>query len=151
MDTSPRAVRGRLAAFRERCAALGLAPTPQRLAIYTVLAGTDGHPCAEEIFRQIKPAMPSLSLGTVYRTLELLESHGLVGRVHGLDDQAHFDANLDHHHHLVCTRCHAVRDFDAPALPGLAIPEAALGGFRVESQRLHLLGVCAACQDMESR
>jgi Fur family peroxide stress response transcriptional regulator len=149
MDTSPAAVRDRLVAFRERCGVLGLALTPQRLAIYTVLAGTDGHPGAEEIFRQIKPAMPSLSLGTVYRTLELLESHGLVGRVHGLDDQAHFDANLDHHHHLVCTRCHSVRDFDAPALRALAIPASALGGFRVESHRLHLLGTCPACQAAE--
>ena len=65
MDTSPAAIDCRLTAFRERCGQLGLALTPQRLAIYQILAGDDSHPGAEDIYRRIKPNLPSLSLGTV--------------------------------------------------------------------------------------
>lgn len=146
MDTSPVAVTNRLAAFRQRCCELGLALTPQRLAIYQVLAGDASHPAAEDIYRRVKPSVPSLSLGTVYRTLELFEEHGLVARVHTLGDQARFDANLDVHHHLVCIRCRRVIDFEEPRLDSLPIQESKLGGFRVLAQRLHLLGLCPSCQ-----
>jgi Fur family peroxide stress response transcriptional regulator len=146
MDTSPTAVASRLAAFRERCGQLGLALTPQRLAIYQVLASDDSHPGAEDIYRRIKPNLPSLSLGTVYRTLELFEAHGLVSRVHAFSDQARFDANLDAHHHLVCVRCRRVLDFEDPRLESLPVDEGNLHGFRVLTHRIHLVGLCPSCQ-----
>jgi Fur family peroxide stress response transcriptional regulator len=146
MDTSSAAVELRLAAFRRRCGEQGLALTPQRLAIYQVLAGDDSHPSAEEIYRRVKPVIPSLSLGTVYRTLELFEQQGLVSRVHALGEQARFDANLDVHHHLVCIRCRRVIDFHDPCLERLPIQAESLGGFRILGQRIHLLGLCSECQ-----
>jgi Fur family transcriptional regulator, peroxide stress response regulator len=146
MDLSRPAIESRLTAFRARCVELGLALTPQRLAIYQVLASDDSHPPAEEIYRRVKPDLPSLSLGTVYRTLELFEGHGLVSRVHAFGDQARFDANLDAHHHLVCLRCRRVIDFQDPALERLPIREGALGGFQVFSHQVHLQGLCTACQ-----
>jgi Fur family peroxide stress response transcriptional regulator len=146
MDISLPAIRQRLAAFRRRCAALGLALTPQRLAIYEALAGDDSHPSAADVYNRIKPALPSLSLGTVYRTLELFERQGLVARVHVAGDEARFDAHLDDHQHLVCVRCRRVIDFQDPRLQRLPVPKGLPGGFRVLSQRLHLLGLCRACQ-----
>lgn len=146
MDTSSAAVDARLTAFRARCHECGLALTPQRLAIYQVLASDASHPSAEDIFKRIKPALLSLSLGTVYRTLELFETHGLVSRVHVGGNQARFDANLDNHHHLVCVRCRRVIDYPEPETPlpvSAPLPE----GFRVLAARVHLLGLCAACQD----
>src|SRR4051794_10722643 len=112
MDISHPAIEARLAAFRDRCDQLDLMLTPQRLAVYRVLASDDSHPSAEDIYRRIKPEMPSLSLGTVYRTLDLLVEQGLVSRVHAFSDQARFDANLAAHHHLVCERCRRVIDFE---------------------------------------
>jgi Fur family peroxide stress response transcriptional regulator len=144
MDTSPAAVESRVAAFRARCAALGLALTPQRLAIYAMLAGDPTHPTAEEVFRHVKPGMPSLSLATVYRTLELFEGHGLVSRVLTDGAQARFDANLDEHHHLLCVRCRAVHDFRDDRLSRL--PVAAPAGFRVLGHRVQVLGLCPSCQ-----
>jgi Fur family transcriptional regulator, peroxide stress response regulator len=146
MDTSPAAVASRLAAFRQRCHDRGLALTPQRLAVYQVLAGDDSHPSAEDIYKRIKPTLLSLSLGTVYRTLELFESHGLVTRVHVCGNQARFDANLDSHHHLVCVRCRRVIDYPEPPAPPLPPPGELPDGFRVLAARVHLLGLCAACQ-----
>lgn len=146
MDITPPAIEERLAGFRHRCGELGLALTPQRLAIYQILAGDDSHPGAEDIYRRIKPNLPSLSLGTVYRTLELFEAHGLVSRVHAFSDQARFDANLHAHHHLVCVRCRRVIDFEDPRLESLPVPESNLDGFRVLSHRIHLVGLCRSCQ-----
>src|SRR5947209_20372972 len=102
MDTSLPAITTRLDAFRRRCTHLGLTLTPQRLAIYEFLATHDSHPSAEEIYREVKPELPSLSLGTVYRTLELFEENGLISRVLTLSPQARYDANQDEHHHLIC-------------------------------------------------
>jgi Fur family peroxide stress response transcriptional regulator len=145
MDITRTAIDSRLAAFRHRCGELGLALTPQRLAIYQVLAADDSHPGAEDIYRRIKPELPSLSLGTVYRTLELFEEHGLVSRVHAFSDQARFDANLDAHHHLVCTSCRRVIDFQDDRLHSLPTGLAP-AGFRVTGHRIHLLGLCRDCQ-----
>jgi len=146
MDITAPAVEARLAGFRHRCGELGLALTPQRLAIYQILAGDDSHPGAEDIYRRIKPNLPSLSLGTVYRTLELFEAHGLVSRVHAFSDQARFDANLHAHHHLVCVRCRRVIDFEDARLESLPVPESNLDGFQVLSHRIHLVGLCRPCQ-----
>lgn len=146
MDTSRAAIDCRVTAFRARCGELGLALTPQRLAIYQVLATDDSHPGAEDIYRRIKPDLPSLSLGTVYRTLELFEEHGLLSRVHAFSDQARFDANLDVHHHLVCVRCRRVIDFQDQRLETLPVETKALDGFQVKGHRIHLLGYCRACQ-----
>jgi len=147
MDTSAPAVDQRLAAFKERCGQLALALTPQRLSIYQVLASDAAHPSAEDIYRRIKPSLPSLSLGTVYRTLELFEEHGLISRVHAFSDQARFDANLDDHHHLVCMKCRRVLDFEDQRLATLPIDQADLHGFQVLTHRIHLVGFCATCKE----
>jgi len=74
MDTSRTAIESRLAPSASRCGEVGLALTPQRLAIYQILASDAAHPGAEDIYRRIKPDLPSLSLGTVYRTLDLFRA-----------------------------------------------------------------------------
>jgi Fur family peroxide stress response transcriptional regulator len=146
MDTSPAAVAQRVHTFRERCEALGLSLTPQRLAVYQMLASTGEHPGAEDIYQRLKPSIPSLSRGTVYRTLTLFESHGLVSRVPVSDDQARFDANLDNHHHLVCVRCQRVADIQDTRLDQLSLEHIAPQGFKVSQHRVYLLGLCQSCQ-----
>lgn len=146
MDLTHEAVEHRLSAFRQRCAGLGLALTPQRLAIYQVLAGDDSHPGAEDIYRRIKPNLPSLSLGTVYRTLELFEEHGLVSRVNAFGDQTRFDANLEAHHHLICVQCRKIFDYRDPRLEELPVPAADPGGFHILTHQIQFFGKCQACQ-----
>jgi Fur family peroxide stress response transcriptional regulator len=146
MDTSPSAVENRLAAFRRHCRERGLALTPQRLAIYQALAGDDSHPSAEEVFRRVKPTVLSLSLGTVYRTLELFEAHGLVSRVQASGNQARFDANQDPHSHLVCVRCHQVIDVPDPRPPRRPAQQRLPEGFRILAPRVQFLGICQDCQ-----
>ncbi len=147
MDTSLPAIAGRLDTFRRRCTELGLTLTPQRLAIYQFLATHDSHPSAEEVYREVKPDLPSLSLGTVYRTLELFEENGLVSRVLTLSPQARYDANQDEHHHFICVRCQRVLDSQDARLQQLPVHEAAPTGFQVLSHRVQVLGLCPACRD----
>lgn len=149
MDTSRSAVQRRIEEFGRACADAGLARTPQRLAIYGLLAADPSHPTAEQVFRRLKPEVPSLSLGTVYRTLELLAQHGLIQRVLTGGAQARFDANLDEHHHLVCVRCHAVNDYEADDLPVPVVRR--VRGFRVLSRRVQWFGICQRCQPGRSR
>jgi Fur family peroxide stress response transcriptional regulator len=147
MDISTAAVENRLTAFRRHCTERGLALTPQRLAIYQALAGDDSHPSAEEVYRQVKPSLLSLSLGTVYRTLELFEEHGLIARVQVTGNQARFDANQDAHSHLVCVRCHRVIDVHDPQLMPAPVQERLPDGFRVLAHRVHVMGICPSCQE----
>jgi Fur family peroxide stress response transcriptional regulator len=148
MDTNPAAIAKRLSAFREKCTEGGLSLTPQRLAIYELLAADDSHLSAEDIFRRLKPNMPSLSRGTIYRTLELFEEQGLVSRLHALGDLALFEADMDPHHHLICVECRRVTDVHEPHLQTPTLSRKALGGFRVLSHRLHVMGVCPSCQSV---
>jgi Fur family peroxide stress response transcriptional regulator len=146
MDISLAAIENRLATFRQHCREGGLALTPQRLAIYRALAGDDSHPSAEEIFRRVKPDLLSLSLGTVYRTLELFEAHGLVTRVPGSGNQARFDANREPHSHLVCVRCRRVLDLPQPPPAPTPREDRLPKGFRILAQQCHFLGICPDCQ-----
>jgi len=63
-------------AFVARCRTAGLAVTPQRLAIFRRLAATDRHPSAEELHAAVRREMPTLSLATVYKTLDALAGIG---------------------------------------------------------------------------
>ncbi len=102
--------------FVERCRAAALAVTPQRLAIFRELAATDRHPSAEELHAAVRREMPTLSLATVYKTLDTLAVIGAVRPVSRLGARGRWDANLEPHHHLVCTACGDVSDVTEPAL-----------------------------------
>ena len=95
-----------------------------------------------------------LPQSTAYRNLAVLEQAGVVHRVTGTDEFARFELAEEltghHHHHLVCLRCGAVEDFDAPAPLERGLADAIRRltdgtGFRADSHRLDLLGTCATC------
>lgn len=95
-----------------------------------------------------------LPQSTTYRNLAVLEQAGVVHRVMGSDEYARFELTEEltghHHHHLVCLRCGAVEDFEAPDRVEKGLADA-IGrftsetGFRAESHRLDLLGTCESC------
>jgi Fur family peroxide stress response transcriptional regulator len=72
--------------------------------------------------------MPSLSLATIYKVLDALTKLGVVKEVHVSDDSKRYDANLDKHHHLVCTRCKQVLDLYSEHFDSLPLPKR-LSGF----------------------
>jgi Fur family transcriptional regulator, peroxide stress response regulator len=139
----------RIEPFVARCRAAGLAVTPQRLAIFRRLVATDRHPSAEELHAAVRREMPTLSLATVYKTLDTLAGIGAVRPVSRLGARGRWDANLEPHHHLVCTVCGTVSDVSERRLEAAARPAAAAAarhGFEVAGHSVEIFGRCAACR-----
>lgn len=132
------------AELAKRCRAAGLKLTPQRLAIYRALVKRFDHPSAEAIYRAVQPSMPSLSLGTVYKTIDSLVRAGLVEEVSRFGETKRYDANLSPHHHLICTQCQSIRDIAWPGSEAIA-PPIAESGFSATEVHIQVLGVCRDC------
>ncbi len=121
----------------------GVPLTHQRLAVYEELAARRDHPSAEALHEALKTDYPSLSLATVYKTLQTLHQIGMVARVDSPTSQARFDAIVATHHHAVCTSCGRIEDLFDPRLD--ALPEPKAPGFRFSGHSVHFHGLCAAC------
>ncbi len=78
----------------------GLKLTPQRIAVYEALAGSKKHPSADEIFREAKKIIPSISLASVYNILDVFQKKNIITTVQTADDTVRYDANTDLHCHL---------------------------------------------------
>lgn len=129
----------------QRCRELGVPLTLQRRAIYAVLADTDDHPSADEVFAALQRRTPGISKATTYRTLDKLVELGLVRRVSHPGAVARFDAKVHRHHHLVCEGCGAVCDLESEALDRVALPDVAGHGFELRDFSVLIHGRCRAC------
>jgi len=138
----------RLTAFMERCREAGMNLTPQRLTIYRALLEAEDHPSPEALYERVRSGMPTLSLATIYKTLDTLAGMGLVTELPATGDAKRYDAKMEHHHHLVCTGCGKVTDYHDPALDRIAPPKG-LQGFRARQVSVHIHGLCAECARAE--
>src|SRR5438105_494263 len=132
--------------FRAR----GLKVTPQRQAIFRALHGEQRHPTAESVYETVSSSMPTISLRTVYQTLNDLAA---MGEVQALDlgtGSARFDPNVDVHHHLVCVRCGRVVDIYADA-SGMRVPNSQRHGFTITATDVVFRGTCPDCKDRKNR
>ncbi len=117
----------------------GLRLTVQRRAICRFLAHSKNHPTARAIYDALKPEYPSLSLATVYNTLEVLVRLGVVHALGSAgDDATHYDADTSPHINLACIRCHRVVDLPSEHVQAL---EAEAAEQTVEEIRAALPGV----------
>lgn len=131
--------------FTAACKQAGLKVTHQRTEIYRHLLSQPDHPSAETLHKRLLPTLPTISLDTVYRTLTTLEHHGLVSRVQTTESQARFEAVYAPHHHLICSRCKQVRDFQWPAIDTLAPPTEISNWGRIDSKTIVVYGTCNSC------
>jgi Fur family peroxide stress response transcriptional regulator len=129
--------------IRAQFKAKGVPLTHQRLAVYEELSARHDHPSAESLYEALKASYPSLSLATVYKTLQTLHAMGMVARVDSPTAQARYDAIVATHHHAVCVSCGRIEDLFDARLDALPQPKAA--GFKVEGHSVHFHGLCAAC------
>ena len=123
--------------------------THQRLAVYEELSGRRDHPSAESLYESLKKAYPSLSLATVYKTLQTLHELGMVERVDSPTAQARYDAIVEMHHHVVCSACGRIEDLFDPRLDKLPAPS--VKGFQISGHSVHFHGLCAACAKKAGR
>lgn len=146
MALSHTEIKQRVLAFAEACRRQGHRATHQRMEIFRELAGTDEHPDAETIYRRVRRRIPAISLDTVYRTLNWLESQGAIARVVSARERARFDANTARHHHFVCRACGMMGDFTSEALDRLPAPPAVAAMGRVDTVYVEWHGLCRKCQ-----
>jgi Fur family ferric uptake transcriptional regulator len=126
--------------------ARGLRLTAARRVILDTLVESGGHLTADELTEQVHQRATGIGRMTVYRTLDLLCDIGVLRPVYQGTGAAHYILLHDgHHHHLVCSDCSRVIEFDDCALGDLPARIARRFGFRVEGHLLELYGVCAAC------
>lgn len=116
----------------------------QREMIYQALMGTDQHPTAEMVYSWLKPANPNLSLGTVYRNLNLLADEGTITRMAFPVER--YDANTRPHPHFQCACCGGVYDLDLPYDPTLDEKAAQAAGHVVRGHELLFHGTCVHCK-----
>jgi Fur family peroxide stress response transcriptional regulator len=126
--------------FRER----GLKVTPQRECIFEVLWAAEHHPSADSVYAEARTRMPTMSLRTVYQTLNDLASMGELQQLDLGTGSTRFDPNVDVHHHMVCTRCGKVRDLYAD-YSSISVPADARDGFQVGAAEVVFRGVCEDC------
>lgn len=119
----------------------------KREAILNCLRGTKSHPSADWVFSQLKPTIPDLSLGTVYRNLNQFKEQGMimsVGVVNGLE---RFDADTRPHVHFVCEHCSSVIDLDELEIPQDFLDLAqAETGVQITTCEINLRGACSHCR-----
>lgn len=119
--------------------------TNQRKVILEELRAVTSHPTADELYRQVRKRMPRISLGTVYRNLEVLSSLGLVRKLENAAGQKRFDGDMSPHHHIRCELCGKVGDiFHVEDIPGLT--EKLETPFQVTGYSIEFSGICPECQ-----
>lgn len=129
----------------EQFRARGLKVTPQRQSIFRALSASTVHPTAESIYATVSAEMPTISLRTVYQTLNDLAAMGELSPLDVGSGPTRFDPNLEPHHHLVCDVCGRIDDLHA-SFPGVSIPaHGDAAGFEVTATEIVFRGRCASC------
>ena len=119
--------------------------TPQRVVVHRALRELDRHVTADELLDAVTDRLPSVSLPTIYATLELLEELGMVRRLQRAGTTL-FDPRTDPHHHLACTSCGSVEDLDAELDSGALRRAAGKHDFAPDRVEAIVHGRCRACR-----
>jgi Fur family transcriptional regulator, ferric uptake regulator len=121
--------------------------TPARRTILEALLNSGGHVSADELADLVRQDESGIGRMTVYRTLDLLNELGLIRPVYQGTGAAHYVLMHDgHHHHLVCSMCDQVIEFDECVLEDIAEKLGGRFNFQVRGHLIELYGLCEACR-----
>ena len=119
--------------------------TRQRRLVYEAVAGTKAHPTAEWVYARVKRAMPRISLGTVYRNLQLLVADSRL-RAWSRGRTTRFDADLAAHDHFSCEACGLLVDLERTRKSFSSERKLAARGYQVRDRVLEFVGLCRDCR-----
>jgi Fur family peroxide stress response transcriptional regulator len=123
----------------------------QRQRILEVLGSTDTHPTADWIYAKLKKEFPSLSMGTVYRNLTILQEQGLINKIHFGSTHDRFEAHVEPHYHLVCQQCSSIQDFEMSGYEELNKKAGRMTDFQIQRHRIDFFGICGKCSAKSKR
>ena len=114
-----------------------------------MLKASHEHPNAEEVYLAVKQQLPDISLGTVYRNLNLLEEMGQIIRIQTGIGGDRFDAVTRMHPHLICTECGGVSDLDCQIDKETELLRQALqtSGAQIQDVQIRAWGICGRCRE----
>ncbi|NLM98203.1 MAG: transcriptional repressor [Halanaerobiaceae bacterium] len=118
----------------------------QRKVILEVLRNTKAHPTADWIYEQVKKEIPNISLGTIYRNLNLLYERGEISVLNFGSSYSRFDGNPEHHYHFKCKNCENIFDLDIPVNENINQAITDKTPYLVDSHRIEFYGLCPQCQ-----
>jgi Fe2+ or Zn2+ uptake regulation protein len=127
--------------------------THQRQVILEEVRKDNLHPTADEIYERVRKRLPRISMGTVYRNLDILASSGLIHRIEPGHSPMRFDGVVGDHYHITCVRCGKVED--APievsdnALETLERSLGHLTKYGIFGHKLEFYGLCASCKEKD--
>ena len=124
----------------------GYRATPQRLAICEALRRAGSHPTVSEIHEFVKRKDPTISLATVYNTLELFTQIGLAREICFRDQPTRYDPSVDSHINLLCISCGKIEDIDFEEFEDLHPEIEQKSGFKILGQRFEVYGYCPRCK-----
>ena len=123
----------------------GYKATPQRIAICRVALHSREHPTAQSIYNEVKKIHPTVSLATVYKTLQVLRDLDLIHELNFPQGQARFDPYIKPHINLICQQCGKIEDLDDPTTKEISKIVSANTKFKPNGQRIDVYGICQKC------
>lgn len=123
----------------------GFKVTPQRLAIYKILMEGHHHPTAEMIFEKLQSRYPTMSLATVYKTVEVFREMGLVQSLNMGEDKARYDANMEPHVHAICDECGEIIDIMGVDMISMQNQVVEKSGYQIDESQVYFHGKCPGC------
>ena len=121
--------------------------TRQRQIVLEELQKVTSHPTAARLYEVVRHRLPKISLGTVYRNLELLHRLGVIAKLQMAGEEARYDGNPRRHDHIRCVQCGRVDDMAYPQLLDLPVGQVDHStGYRILGYRLEFHGLCALCR-----
>jgi Fur family peroxide stress response transcriptional regulator len=129
----------------------GYKATPQRIAICRIALNSRAHPSAQQVYDEVKKVHPTVSLATVYKTLEVLRDLDLVQEINFPKGQARFDSYMSPHINLICLKCGTITDLDDITAEEITRKVASVTKFKPTGQRLDVYGTCPKCDKVCKR
>jgi Fur family peroxide stress response transcriptional regulator len=124
----------------------GYKATPQRISICRFTLSSKEHPSAQKVYSEVKKTHPTVSLSTVYKTLQVLKELGMLQELSSSLNQTRVDPNVKLHINLVCIQCGTITDVDDPVGKELIRRLTGMAEFTVTEHHLDVYGVCRKCK-----
>lgn len=123
----------------------------QRERLLQLLGQTYTHPTADWLYQNLKKEFSSLSVGTVYRNLNILVEQKLIQRLPFGSTHDRYEVIKNPHYHLVCETCGCVQDFDMPQYAEINEQAQTMSRFNISRHRIDFFGICEKCQRKNKR
>ena len=122
--------------------------TSQRKVIIEELAKMTNHPTAEELYMKVKQRLPKVSLGTVYRNLQVMTDLKLVDKIIlRTQGESRYEIHKDSHYHVVCTKCFAMKDLGSFRSVSLEPTAQKISGYFPLTHEVVIYGICPKCHE----